>query len=128
MQASSRHTTQRRRILAKVKKSAAPLSAEEIIRAEPGFARATVFRNLDLLAKRGEIVVVETNDGVRRYIGHSSHEAVFHCQRCGKTRRLSSKTLDDYVQRKMDGAQVVFYSQLIGYGLCTSCAATMKLL
>lgn len=125
MQASSRHTAQRRRILGTVKASAAPLSAEEIIRAEPDIGRATVFRNLDLLAQKGEIVAIESGNGARKYIGHCSHEAVFRCQRCGKEKKLQGATLRDYVQRKMLGKQEVFSARLVAYGLCTHCTSNI---
>lgn len=126
MAAHSRHTTQRQAVLRAVKISASPLTAQQVFNAarpsDRSIGIATVYRNLRALSRSGEVVVMDGEDGVKRYLGHSHHEAVFACQRCGRVRRMSSRTLDGYVQRKMPGAQVVFFSRLQAQGLCTRCS------
>lgn len=125
-----RHTNQRQLILRAVKASAQPMTAEQVLRVvqgtNPDLGRSTTFRNLDFLSKRGEIIAIETADGVRRFLGHMFHEAVFRCQRCGKAKRLSSRTLNDYVQRKMFGPQTIMSSRLSASGLCTDCTKQLK--
>jgi len=123
-----RHTPQRAVVLRIVKSGVTPLSTEEVRRraSRDGISRATVFRNLKLLCAQGEIAMVDAVDGMRRYIGHSAHEATFTCQRCGKVRRLTSRTLNGYVQRKMFGPQTIMTSRLMGYGVCTDCTKKLK--
>ena len=120
-----RRTTQRQAVLRAVKTSGSAVTASQVLRLTRASDReigvSTVYRNLRMLQRNGEIVVVEADDGVKRYLGHSHHEAVFTCQRCGRTRRLTSRTLDGYVQRKMLGRQEVFFSRLVANGLCTTC-------
>jgi Fe2+ or Zn2+ uptake regulation protein len=122
---TQRHTRQRQRILRAIKSSTRPVTADAV-RAATGSAKTTLYRNLEWLAKRGEIAVADADDGVKRYVGHSSHEATFTCQRCGKTRTLTSRTLNDYVQRKMFGPQTVMTSRLSASGLCTDCTERLK--
>ncbi len=130
MLVTTRHTAQRQSVLRAVKTSDSPMSAFQAFRAARALDRrigiATVYRNLRALTRSGEIVVMDGDDGARRYLGHSHHDAAFTCQRCGRVRRMSSRTLDGYVQRKMPGMQVVFFSRLQARGLCTSCAAIIK--
>lgn len=113
-----------------VKLSPAALTADQVFtlvkRSCPETGLATVYRNLEFFTKRGEIYRVESDDGIKRYIGHTSHEVRFRCQRCGQERSLSSDGLQDYVNRKMWGKQIVFFSRLTAQGLCAPCTRQLK--
>ncbi len=122
---TQRHTKQRQHILRAIKASTRPVTADAV-RSVAGCAKTTLYRNLGWLVTRCEIAVVDSDDGVKRYVGHSHHEATFTCQRCGKTRRLTSRALHDYVQRKMFGPQTVMTSRLSASGLCTDCTKQLK--
>lgn len=121
---ASRHTEQRQVILRAVKLSLAPVLATELLSRlrKLGVSRATLFRGLKYYVDRGEIAVIDDGQGKPAYVGHAYHAAMFRCQRCGQTRRLSSRTLPAYVDRKMFGHQSIVTSQLIAQGLCASCA------
>lgn len=126
----TRRTQQRQAVLRTVKLSPQPLDADQIHdrlrKFAPSISAATVYRNLDYFTKRGEVYRVEGEDGIKRYIGHSFHEVVFRCQRCGKVRALPSETLQTYVNRKMWGKQAVFFSRLTAQGLCGECLRALK--
>lgn len=121
-----RSSLQRQTLLRAVKFSPTPLTSVEIRRQVPGLAKATLFRNLETLVRRGEIFLVEGLDGQKRYVGHAWHEAEFRCQRCGKIRHLKSTSLPKYVDRKMFGDQTVFISKLMAQGLCATCVKALK--
>lgn len=125
-----RHTKTRQWTLRAVKLSPRALTAEEVFAAVkrrcPEAGLATVYRNLEFFARRGELYRVEGDDGVKRYIGHSFHQVLFRCQRCGKIRELPSVSLQAYVNRKMWGRQTVFFSRLTAQGLCGSCVRVVK--
>lgn len=127
---SLRHTPQRQAVLRIVKLSPQPLAAEDVFRQVkklvPGVGPATIYRNLEFLSRRGEIYRLEGEDGITRYVGHSIHQIVFRCQRCGKIRELPSETLQHYVNAKMPGQQAVFFSRLVAQGLCASCLRLLK--
>lgn len=130
VQSLTRHTKPRQLVLRTVKLSPVALTARQVHQrvrqAHPSAGSATVYRNLDWLAKRGELYRVEGDDGVKRYIGHSFHQVLFRCQRCGKVRELPSDSLQTYVNRKMWGRQTVFFSRLTAQGLCGSCLQRLK--
>ena len=125
-----RHTKQRQAVLRTVKLSTAALTADQVLRrlkpVLPEANSATIYRNLEFLSRRGEVYRVEGDDGVKRYVGHSFHEVMFRCQRCGKVRQLPSDSLQAYVNRKMWGKQAVFFSRLTAQGLCGSCLKALK--
>lgn len=125
-----RRTNQRQIVLRAVKFSVEPVTAEIVARIVKktilGIGKATLYRNLLRLVEAGEIYQVESRDGVRRYIGHTYHTAIFTCQRCGKVRQLKSRTLPAYVDRKMFGDQVVTVSELTASGLCATCAKKLS--
>jgi Fe2+ or Zn2+ uptake regulation protein len=119
-----RHTEQRQIVLRTIKFSPDPMSAavlERKLRAA-GISRATLFRALKHYVANGEIALIDDGRGTSQYVGHTYHAAIFRCQRCGKERRLNSRTLPSYVDRKMFGHQSIVTSQLIAQGLCGSCA------
>ena len=125
-----RHTKSRQAVLRAVKLSPQALSAEQVLtRVKPWVPeanRATVYRNLDFLTRRGEIYRVDSQDGIKRFIGHAFHSVQFTCQRCGQIRQLPSESLQEYVNRKMWGKQAVFFSRLNAHGLCGSCLTILR--
>lgn len=125
-----RHTKQRQAVLRAVKLSDASLAADDILaslkKTFPTISEATIYRNLNFLAKRGEIYRVDGDDGIKRFIGHSFHQVQFRCQRCGKIRELPSDTLQMYVNKKMWGQQTVFFSRLTAQGLCGECSRELR--
>ncbi|MBI4426163.1 MAG: transcriptional repressor [Candidatus Kerfeldbacteria bacterium] len=115
-----RHTPQRMLVLRTVKASREFRTAEDVLRAVkqqfPRIGFATVYRNLNLLQRRGEIFGFEGPDGVRQFAGFVFHEATFTCQRCGKVERLpvsQQSVLDRAVKDR-----TVFFSRLDVRGLC----------
>ena len=119
---NSRHSLARRRLLRLVKLSPDPVTAAQIMKRVPTLSAAATYRNLKYFTDLGEIMLVEGDDGIRRYVGHTWHEAEFRCVRCGRARHLKHRTLPGYVDRKMFGRQVIITSQLKARGLCGECA------
>lgn len=50
----------------------------------PRISLGTVYRNLRLLAEKGEIVELNYGDGQRRFDGNPENHYHFTCQHCGK--------------------------------------------
>lgn len=121
-----RYTQQRQQIMRLVKFSTEPVTAATVakkVRAQGlRLSTATIYRNLELLVRTGAISAVPSDDRVKHYVGSEWHDATFTCQRCGKRRHLTSRTLPRYVDRKMFGDQMIFTSSLRATGLCASCA------
>jgi Fe2+ or Zn2+ uptake regulation protein len=121
-----RHTRQRQSILLAVKTSATGLTADAVFssvkRGLPAVGRATVYRNLETLTKRGELFRFEGEDGVRRYYGHVFHEAVFRCQRCGKHEQIPGVMVPANIFSK----QTILLSRLSAQGICASCTRALR--
>lgn len=125
-----RRTPQRQTILRTVKFAPQPMSAEEVVRqvgrmGSP-IGAATVYRNLQALVKSGEIFRIESGDGVRRFVGHAWHRAIFTCQRCGEMKQVLAQASPNYVRTALPGDRVVAVSELVMSGLCADCAKTLR--
>lgn len=116
-----RHTVQRRLVLRAVKVSPAARTAEEVAaivqRWRPRVGTATVYRNLALLAQRGELVRFAGPDGIQRFTGYAFQLATFTCQRCGRAEQLRIPSLPAVVRRATRG-QTIFSARLDVQGLC----------
>lgn len=127
---ATRHTKSRQAVLRAVKLSPRAISADQVLtRVKPWWPeanRATVYRNLDFLTKRGEVYRLEGEDGTKQYIGHSFHEIKFRCQRCGEVRKLAEGQLQKFVEQNLSGHQTVFFSKLVAQGLCLTCQKELK--
>lgn len=100
---STRHTPQRRSILTAVKLSPTPLTAEAVDRAlrrRTRLSLSTLYRNLDLLSGRGEIVRVIGPDGVSRYSGTATPVVYVHCIQCQAIEVQSGTDLAGFLQKR----------------------------
>jgi Fur family ferric uptake transcriptional regulator len=84
-----RMTVQRRAIQEALAAGNRPMSPEEILAAAraavPGLNLATIYRNLNDLSTRGELVRVEVAGQPARYeLSGLAHHHHFHCQTCDK--------------------------------------------
>lgn len=123
----NRHTAQRALVLMAVKTHGRPLSARDVQRlvrrTMPTIGFATVYRNLELLARRGELYAVEGDRGVRRYVGYSRHESIFRCLRCGTEVVSVRASMRADVQRIVGGIGTVHAVRIVTYGICRNCAS-----
>lgn len=124
MEATTRHTPQRRLVLTALKLSSQPLSADEVLtrvrRAARAMALSTVYRNLDLLTERGEIFRLVGVDGVHRFAGAVQVDATFTCQQCGAVERIALPTALDWLQQEALPRQVSC-AALALQGRCADC-------
>lgn len=129
MNTNKRNTVQRALVLDAVRSmSDHPTSAEiyERVRAEhPSISRATVYRNLAVLAEAGEIMRVKTPGGADHYdFREDSH---FHgvCRKCGAVcdvdapMDLNEIDCEDTHGFQVEGCSIVFT------GLCPECASEL---
>lgn len=128
--AVARRTPQRQVILRTVKFAPEPLTADEVFSrvrtVDKGIGSATVYRNLQALVKSGELYRVESGDGLRRFVGHAYHRAMFTCQRCGETKERQAQLRPEYVTQAFPGQRVVAVSELVMSGLCANCAKKVR--
>ena len=92
-----RNTRQRQLVLEAVHRLRHPDAEEvysEVAREHPHVSKATVYRNLNLLAQQGDIRKVETAEGAARFDGCTETHYHFRCRLCGKIEDAPMKALD----------------------------------
>lgn len=125
--AGSRNTIQRALVLDAVRALRThPTSADvyEAVREKhPSISRATVYRNLALLAERGDVLRVEVPNGADRYDFNIAPHHHVKCANCGRVDDVELVFEDNLLNRvksacgfRLTGYQVIFE------GLCPACA------
>jgi Fur family peroxide stress response transcriptional regulator len=89
----------------------------------PNISLGTVYRNLNLLADKGEILKINCQDGSERYDGNPMPHYHFLCNECGRVLDLEMESIDHI--NKIAGAD--FKGKIEGhvtyfYGKCPECA------
>lgn len=121
-----RNTRQRQVILEELRKlSSHPTAAElfEIARARlPRLSMGTVYRNLELLSRMGEIRKLEWSGAEARFDGDIHRHDHVRCVRCGTLGDLegvSDESVNAAANRETDF--VILGHRLEFYGICPAC-------
>lgn len=91
-------------------------------RRNPGISLGTVYRNLTLLEKSGEISRLSLGDGVDRFDADTSPHYHLLCTECGRVVDLRMERLDSITEK----ASACFDGHIAGhvtyfYGVCRGC-------
>jgi Fur family ferric uptake transcriptional regulator len=126
-----RSTRQRRVILEELRKlNSHPTAVDlyEIARRRlPKLSLGTVYRNLEVLARCGDIQKLELTNGESRFDGNPAQHCHVRCVRCGRVddvRDPASYPRLDRI-RRLGGFAVLGYN-LEFVGVCTKCRASTK--
>lgn len=126
-----RHTIQRDIVLQAVLSLGGHCSAEEVYAlvapAHPHISRATVYRNLRLLAQEGRIGRVLVPDAPDRYEAPQQPHYHVKCLRCGKLADVGMPYMETLAQGVFDahGYQIQSHS-IVFYGICPACQDNAK--
>ncbi len=123
-----RNTLQRQLVLGAVRSLHHP-DAEEVYGAvaEAGIGKATVYRNLHLLAACGDIRRIDAGDGPTHYDGRTEAHYHLHCRVCGRLFDATMRPLaapEIYLERT-DGFTVEGH-ELLFVGICSDCKNKQK--
>jgi len=126
--ANTRLTNQRIKILEHLKSVKTHPTAEmvydTVVKGLPAITLATVYRNLNLLADRREILRLEINNEYRYDADLSFHQHCV-CKKCGKIVDLFQKEISKYALDKIKTADFEPSSvNVIFYGICKGCKKT----
>lgn len=126
--ATTRNTIQRALVLEAVKSlHNHPTSADvyEVVHGHhPNISRATVYRNLGVLAGRGDVLRVEVPNGADRYDFRSEPHYHAACRICGGVFDIEMDRLDDLLSRVKDAHGFVIEGhEVIFEGVCPQCLA-----
>lgn len=123
----TRMTKQRKTILKVLKNTDSHPTADEIyeeVKKEiPNISLGTVYRNLNLLADKGKIIVINYANDQSHYDGNTENHYHFRCNNCGDVFDLELDLLDKKVNNKVENNTnfKVENHRLEFYGLCPSC-------
>ncbi len=95
---------------------------EEVRKEIPNISKGTVYRNLKVLEKSGQISELNLNGTVSRYEVRQESHYHFRCERCGRVIDVDGpvdKELDKKAARRT-GLRILFH-QLEFRGLCKDC-------
>lgn len=121
------NTNQRRIIVEELKKLDTHPTADElylIVRKKiPQISLGTVYRNLELLSKKGEILKIELTGKQKRFDGNTENHYHLRCTVCGKVYDIEIDNMPE-IDRKLN--ELVENLSLEGYrlelsGICDSC-------
>lgn len=124
--AGSRNTIQRALVLEAVHSlHTHPTSAdvyEAVRERHPSISRATVYRNLAVLAERGDVLRVEVPNGADRYDFNTEPHHHVKCAECGLIDDVMLSCADNLLDQVRDarGFQLASY-QVIFEGVCPHC-------
>lgn len=123
----TRMTKQRKTILKVLKNTDSHPTAdsiyEEVKKEIPNVSLGTIYRNLNLLAEKGKITVINYANDQSHYDGNTENHYHFRCNNCGDVFDLELDLLDGNVNNKVENNTnfIVDNHRLEFYGLCPSC-------
>ncbi len=91
----------------------------------PNISLGTVYRNLNLLAERGEILRISPGNGPDHYDADLTPHYHFLCTECGQVLDIDMEhqaQLDDIAMKQFDGIITNHVTQF--FGLCPKCNNT----
>ncbi len=120
-----RHSKQRDAVLANLRGRKDHPTAQDVffsLKPEmPALSLATVYRNLSMLANKGEIIRLQTA-GEEHFDGDTSNHSHFFCTVCNKIYDVFSvDEMQAQTQKELQEIGTVTYQRLIYYGVCREC-------
>jgi Fe2+ or Zn2+ uptake regulation protein len=121
------NTEQRRLILDIIRKVKAHLTADEVYQnvSAAGISKGTVYRNLNILVKRGDVKSLSVIHHPLRYDAVVTPHEHLVCECCGSIRDISMKNLRFDTESCLKNTKVHSYSLVI-YHVCERCAKKMR--
>ncbi|MFW5998600.1 MAG: Fur family transcriptional regulator [Halanaerobiaceae bacterium] len=121
-----RMTKQRKKIMEVLKNTDSHPTADEIydkVKEDiPNISLGTVYRNLNVLAEMGEIMILDYGSSYSRFDGNPKNHYHFKCENCGQVFDVDLDILDNLNQKLNSSTQFeVSHHRLEFYGLCPDC-------
>ncbi|MDD6232361.1 Fur family transcriptional regulator [Frisingicoccus sp.] len=88
----------------------------------PNISLGTVYRNLTLLAKQGEITKISCGESSDRFDARTDAHYHFICEKCGRVddlMNLDVSIIDQMARKGFDGE--IYGHQLYFFGICSQC-------
>ncbi len=96
---------------------------EEVRKAMPGISLGTVYRNLDLLAKNGQILKLESAGSQKRFDADMTPHCHVRCMSCGAVGDIKERLPRPSIEGLSAKGFVLIEGCIEFYGLCQWCEA-----
>lgn len=122
----NRMTVQRRAILEELKKVTSHPTADEVYemvkKRLPGISLGTVYRNLEMLSEKGDIMKLDMCGTQMRFDGNAENHYHVRCVKCGRVDDIDTEPLEgiEKIERSINGYRILGY-RLEFFGLCPTC-------
>lgn len=122
-----KYSKQRELIFNRVKNFPTHPTADEVYTAlkkdNPALSLGTVYRNLNLLAKRGELIKIHIDNSKERFDARTEAHCHLLCTECGKVYDIDDSAPGEIEQRILERyGHIVTEVSLNFKGICRSCA------
>lgn len=131
--ANQRNTKQKQLILALLNNAGKPLTASEIyeraVKIQPTIAKSTVYRNLDLMLSRKEVLHgwLENGESFYSAVQGNQHKHFMICKSCNRMLDLPECPLGEKEREIADTSGFTITDHVIQiYGYCKDCAKNKK--
>ncbi|MFW5976477.1 MAG: Fur family transcriptional regulator [Bacillota bacterium] len=126
-----RMTKQRKKIMEVLKNTNSHPTADEIYdkvkKDIPNISLGTVYRNLNVLADMGEIMILDYGSSYSRFDGNPENHYHFKCEECGNVFDVEFEVLDNLNEKINSSTPYkVSYHRLEFYGICPDCQKQNK--
>lgn len=127
MEKQTRNTKQRTVILNALRSVTSHPTADEIYLMTrekiPHISLGTVYRNLELLSRQGEIICLENGTAQKRFDGNTHPHQHIRCTRCGRIGDVHSPLPSLDLSRTSVEGFTLTGVEILFEGLCSACSA-----
>lgn len=126
MERQTRNTKQRTVILEKLREVTTHPTADEVYsmtrESLPRISLGTVYRNLELLARQGDILCLESGGAQKRFDGNPMPHPHVRCVFCGKVADVHSEVATPDIKDVTVEGFTITGAEVLFEGVCEKCA------
>lgn len=121
----TRNTVQKQIILDSIKNTKIHPTASDLYdmlsKVDNTIGKSTIYRNLNQMVDNGDIKIITTHNGSKRYDGDMEDHDHFICSKCGRVLDLSNDTSNDATPIEKKYKFKIVNKNTIYEGICENC-------
>ena len=121
----TRNTVQKQIILDSIKNTKIHPTASDLYdilsKVDNTIGKSTIYRNLNQMVDNGDIKIITTHNGAKRYDGDMEDHDHFICSKCGRVLDLGNDTSNDTTPIEKKYKFKIVNKNTIYEGICENC-------
>ncbi len=121
----TRNTVQKQIILDSIKNTKIHPTASDLYdmlsKVDNTIGKSTIYRNLNQMVDNGDIKIITTHNGAKRYDGDMEDHDHFICSKCGRVLDLGNDTSNDATPIEKKYKFKIVNKNTIYEGICENC-------